>query len=310
MENLIMVTHDGVFHPDDFFAGAILRRVFPGCRIDRTRDPIRIASANIAFDVGGKCDDVKYFDHHQPGGAGKYSNGVPFASCGLLWRKFGSEYATSVVKGHDLEPQVLANRVTPALIQAIDAADNHALVDGRYFLKSEENKRPPHIHVPSVSEVLFMLNPHEPADHNPDFDARYEALIPFGIRILDSYVLNEAALLLTPKIVRQSDTGTPILVLDSSCPWQTTVVNHMPHVTFVVYPGFNNTWKLQCVPTKQRDTLRRLLPQKWAGLEHKELAKLTGVTDATFCHMGRHIAGALSKNGAIALAQLALLPQS
>jgi uncharacterized UPF0160 family protein len=51
---------------------------------------------------------------------------------------------------------------------------------------------------------------------------------------------------------------------------------------------------------------RKDLPQAWAGKVNEELQKITGVADATFCHNARFTCGAGSKEGALALAKLAL----
>jgi uncharacterized UPF0160 family protein len=48
------------------------------------------------------------------------------------------------------------------------------------------------------------------------------------------------------------------------------------------------------------------LPASWAGLRDADLAAVTGVPDATFCHNGRFIAAAKSYEGIRALARLAL----
>jgi uncharacterized UPF0160 family protein len=48
------------------------------------------------------------------------------------------------------------------------------------------------------------------------------------------------------------------------------------------------------------------LPEAWAGLRDAELAAVTGVPDAGFCHNGRFIAAAKSFEGVRAMAKLAL----
>jgi uncharacterized UPF0160 family protein len=48
------------------------------------------------------------------------------------------------------------------------------------------------------------------------------------------------------------------------------------------------------------------LPEAWAGLRDAELAAVTGVPDAGFCHNGRFIASAKSYEGIRAMAALAL----
>jgi len=48
------------------------------------------------------------------------------------------------------------------------------------------------------------------------------------------------------------------------------------------------------------------LPASWAGLRDAELAAVTGVADAGFCHNGRFIAAAKSYEGIHAMALQAL----
>ena len=48
------------------------------------------------------------------------------------------------------------------------------------------------------------------------------------------------------------------------------------------------------------------LPASWAGLRDADLAAVTGVPDAKFCHNGRFIAAAKSYEGIRQLARLAL----
>ena len=47
-------------------------------------------------------------------------------------------------------------------------------------------------------------------------------------------------------------------------------------------------------------------PESWAGKRDKDLAEVSGVSDSVFCHNGRFLAVAKSKEGALALAKLAL----
>jgi uncharacterized UPF0160 family protein len=51
---------------------------------------------------------------------------------------------------------------------------------------------------------------------------------------------------------------------------------------------------------------RKDLPFSWSGLRDEEFQKVTGVSDAVFCHRALFLAVAKSKEGAIKLAQLAL----
>ncbi len=51
---------------------------------------------------------------------------------------------------------------------------------------------------------------------------------------------------------------------------------------------------------------RKALPEAWAGLQAAELAAVTGVEDAVFCHGARFLAVARSRDGILELVRQAL----
>ena len=51
---------------------------------------------------------------------------------------------------------------------------------------------------------------------------------------------------------------------------------------------------------------RKLFPESWAGLKDEALKNETGVETATFCHNGRFICCAKTKEDAIKLAEIAV----
>lgn len=115
-----MVTHDGDFHADDVFACATFflwaEKKNNKIKIIRSREKEIIKKAGIVVDVGGICDTEKNrFDHHQKEGTGKRENGIPYASFGLVWKKYGQEIC------NDKE---VADRIDKELIMPIDARDN------------------------------------------------------------------------------------------------------------------------------------------------------------------------------------------
>ena len=66
-------------------------------------------------------------------------------------------------------------------------------------------------------------------------------------------------------------------------------------------------WRVQTVPIALGQFEARLdLPESWAGLRDESFKEATGVDDAVFCHPGRFIAGAGSKESVKRLAELAL----
>lgn len=113
----ILVTHDNTFHSDDVFATATLSILFNNnIKVIRTRNENEIKKADFVYDVGGIYDkDKNLFDHHQLGGAGKRSNGVPYAAFGLVWEKYGEAICGS---------KDIADKLDKKLVQAVDANDN------------------------------------------------------------------------------------------------------------------------------------------------------------------------------------------
>jgi len=112
----ILVTHNGTFHADDLFATATLALVFNGnIKVIRTRDEEIIKKADFVYDVGGIYNPEKnLFDHHQKEGAGKRENGIPYASFGLVWKKFGKKICGS---------QKVADEVDQKLVQLFSDGD-------------------------------------------------------------------------------------------------------------------------------------------------------------------------------------------
>ena len=52
--------------------------------------------------------------------------------------------------------------------------------------------------------------------------------------------------------------------------------------------------------------MRADLPAAWAGLTDKDLEAVCGVEGATFCHNGRFVAAAKTRDAALAMAELAV----
>ena len=99
-----------------------------------------------------------------------------------------------------------------------------------------------------------------------------------------------------------------LFLKNSALPWSSVVRNEMPKVLFVI--GHNTTDQRYMLYTVSVTTdsfeARKDLPAVWAGLQAEELAAVTGVPDAIFCHNGRFIAAAKSFGGVLRMARLAL----
>lgn len=286
-------THNGVFHADDVFAVAALELYYSAmgksCHTIRTRDQKELDHCDVVVDVGDVFDaETNRFDHHMKGGAcpPRY-NGVPYSSFGLVWRKFGALICNSAA---------VADIVDRNLVQGVDALDNG-------FALSTPGTTG--VEVMSVSEIISDMNPgwHE----GSDFLGAFLGAVESAKVILRRSIARAQGLVRAETLVCSAIANAfgPIIVLDTFCPWQDVVVRQSSAL-FVCFPAETGDWRVQCVPTEVGGfDKRKALPESWAGLRDAELAALTGVDDAIFCHDKRFIAGAQSKAGAIKLAHLA-----
>lgn len=297
MENKIVIaTHSGMFHPDDVFAVATLLSILESSpvtpRVSRTRDETQIDRADFAVDVGGRSEPEKNrFDHHQEGGAGKRPNGIAYGSFGLVWRKFGEKLAGSAESALWIEKR---------LVVPIDAADNGQDLSLEII---------PGVSPYLVDDFIYGLRPTwlEGAEL---IDQRFSEAVSAARRILEREIKNAEAALLGKKKVIGSYEQSPdkrIIVMDNFYPWR-EVLSALPEPRFAVFPREDDgDWNAKAVPQELSYFRNRaVFPESWAGKRDTELAHLSGVPDALFCHSGRFMAVAKSKEGAVALAKKAL----
>lgn len=286
----ILVTHNGTFHSDDVFATATLSILLDGhIKVIRTRDPKWFEKGDFVYDVGGEYDPSRNrFDHHQIGGAGKRDNGIPYAAFGLVWKAYGKQLCDS---------KEVADRVEEHLVQAIDAEDNGL---DTYKIEGEVG---PYL----IQGVVSAFRPTWKEEE--EYDKPFMEIVNFAKKFLIRKIEKAKASLEAEAFIRKAYINSKdkrLIVLDDHYPWRTFIVEY-PEPLYVVIPK-SDKWNVYGV-NKEITTHenRKPLPLSWAGLRDEELAKVTGVADATFCHNGRFLVVAKSKEGAIALAEKALL---
>ncbi len=287
-----VITHSGNFHADDVFASAILSLFYKGAiEIVRSRDPKVWETADIMVDVGGIYDEsLDRFDHHQEGGAGARDNGVPYASCGLVWKKLGEKlsggtYAAKIIDGR--------------LIQPIDAGDNGT------SLYNKQGEITPYL----IHDAIGAFRPGWKESRTSD-DGFFEAFA-MAKKILEREIIlaseEEEGRRLTEEAYARAE-DKRIIILDGYYSWH-TVLRTYPEPLFVVKPERYNhgKWKVEAI---RDDTNlfknRKNLPSSWAGKKDMELASLSGVSDAIFCHNKLFVVIAGSKEGAVKLAKRAI----
>ena len=309
---MIIATHSGKFHADDVWAVMVLDLVFPGCELVRTRDQARIAAADFAVDVGGVWEpQTGRFDHHQKGFSGARQSGVLYASAGLVWREHGARCVALLAQKHvghalaDKDAQDIANAIDGDLVQYLDMSDTGTArnAPGGYGL----------------SAVVSGFNPNWLDEQQAGGVAAGEELrqrqflraMEFVADVLLNQVRYRVGSMLASGMVRQAERlagGRLLLLENAALPWSAIVRKEMPEVLFVISHSLTeNRYMLHTVPaTADTFEAREDLPAAWAGLQGAELAAACGVADAVFCHNGRFIAAAISYEGALKMAQLAL----
>ena len=299
-----IATHDGSFHADECCAVAVLQ-LAEGDRaleVVRTRDPEVLAACDLRVDVGFRHDPATGdFDHHQAGGAGRRPDGVPYASFGLAWAHAGSAVCERLGGGADAV--ALHARVDHALVAGIDANDVGTQVAAPAF----EGAPPTY----GLAAIVGALNPawDEPGDATSRQRA-FDRAVDLARAVIEREVAGQAADLRAEAGVMDAIAAADdprLVVLDSDLPWLRPVAEHAPEALYVVGPK-SRGWGVQGV---RKDPAafptRKPLPEAWAGRQGSDLAAVTGVADATFCHAARFLAVAASREGAHALAAAALV---
>jgi uncharacterized UPF0160 family protein len=309
---MVIVTHSGKFHADDAWAVAVLKILFPQAEVVRTRDTARIDAADFAVDVGGIWDAATgRFDHHQKGFAGTRPTGVPYASAGLVWKEYGARCVSALAAAHT--GQLLLDGTAVEMAQAIDA-------DVVQYLDLSDvgaAKNAPGGY--GLSAVVSGFNPNWLDEQRLGYGDAADALrlsqFTRVMELLTDIMINavkyRVGALLAVEQVRQAeklDEGRVLFLQNGAVPWAQVVRNEMPKVLFVISHNIaEQRYMIHTIPVSPDSFKARAdLPEAWAGLRDAQLAAVTGVDDAGFCHTGRFIASAKSYEGIRAMASLAL----
>ncbi|QND47812.1 MYG1 family protein [Rhizobium lusitanum] len=296
-----LVTHSGGFHADELLSSVILTRLFPQARIIRSRAPewITPGADRIIYDVGGKYDAVeRIFDHHQRG-APLRDDGQPYSSFGLIWKHYGRDYlaAFGLPEAHI---EALHTSFDNSFVLPVDLVDNGALspsVAGQLA----------GLTLPALLETLKPVFD----ETDPEAEDRgFQNALGIARSFVEARLAQSAAKLRAEALVHQAivDTGEGrILELPMGMPFRPAIVKAgADHLLFVVHPR-DKDWCLTGIRrADQGFELRADLPAAWAGLTNGDLEAASGVEGASFCHNGRFIAAAKTREAALAMAELAV----
>lgn len=289
-----LITHNGSFHTDEIFSAAtlslLLKQEKKDFEIIRTRDEEIIKNGDYVFDVGGIYDpEQNKFDHHQVGGSGQRQNGIAYSSFGLVWKKFGIKLCNS---------QKVFDLLDKKLVAPIDADDNG------FSLTQNKHDISPYL----IQDIFSIMQPTWKEELN--VDEMFFKCVNIAKTILSREIIHAEDIILAEETIvsiYNKAQDKRIIVLDKRYPYE-YIFDNYPEIMFVIYPRkITNDWGARAV-RKNLKTFqnRKDFPKSWGGQRDRELAELSGVPDAIFCHLGLFLAVAKSKEGAIKLAQIAV----
>ena len=305
-----IITHPGIFHADDVCAIAWLRIIGISAPVERrVPSPEELADPDImVVDVGGQhTSKLNNFDHHQKGGAGiRWDSEVPYAAFGL------------VVDAFPLCNPAVEQRVHDCVVLPVDAADN-----GWGTLEGSR----PNL---SFSACVSGFNP-GPSASAAERDTAFETAVAFATMVLENSIRNAEEFVAAKEVVMSASVCggyTPyptegavfgekaephsILLLEKFVPWSEHVFSRRDesNLLYVVFPSERGGWMVQQVPKAPGSFEgRKPLPEAWSGLRGEDFANVAGIKthgSATFCHPGRFVCGAETREDAIALARKAV----
>ena len=283
-----IAVHNGNFHSDDVFSIAILKIIYPNINVIRTRDEELLRKADLRIDVGRKYNpEMGDFDHHQLDFKEKRKNNIPYASAGLIWKHFASEI---------IEEKWIIDYLDKRIFQYIDADDN-----GKELIELN-------INIYDIADIIDALNPNE-EDEKTKYNDYFFKAVDFAVLLVKSEIKRAKRIYDSRKelltLVKNSK-NKDYVVIEENIAWYETAITDTD-LKFVVVESSSGGWGVSAVPKRfGRYENRMDLPAEWAGKSGKELANITGVDDAIFCHKARFTAVAKTKEGAIKLVELAL----
>lgn len=261
-------THDGNFHADEVTACAFLLHfdLIDENKIVRTRDLKELEKCEYVCDVGGFYDPKrKLFDHHQMDYQGLMS------SAGMILL-----YLRETGKLSDKEYDFFYH----TLVMGVDAQDN-----GR------------EMHTKGVTSYSHIITNFTPVVHDADATTQNQAFfeaLSFAKghieRMWQRYHYTQSCRQIISEAMAK---GKDVLFFEKSIPWLEIFfeLDGARHpAKFLIMPA-DKHWKLRAIPPslEEKMKVRQALPKEWAGLLGDDLAKITGIPGAIFCHKGRFV---------------------
>ena len=295
IEEADLITHNGTFHADEVFSTVLLSRIL-------NKETLKIyRTSNVKGNMKGLVYDVGFgkFDHHQPGGNGERENGIKYSSFGLVWKEFGKQYLKELGIKNNEE---VWNMIDKKIVQNIDAIDNGQLGKLTQF----------DFEIVTLPNLIAMYNSNWD-DEQENQDENFLRAVQFANTVFDRFIISASSKIKAKEEVLQAieKSENKILILERFMPWKEFLLNSesekAKNILFVIFPSNRGGYNVYAVPKENGSfESRKLLPEEWAGIKGEELKKVSGIQTAIFCHTGRFIGVATTKEDAIKMAEIAV----
>lgn len=285
------ITHSGTMHADEVFATAFLSLYKNDIKLFRTSevDSKDVLEDVIIYDIGrGK------YDHHQTDRESR-ENGIPYCSLGLLWKEFGKDFLKNIGIS---EVEEVFEGIDKDFIEGIDAIDNGI------FPKVEADYK-----IRNICDIIKLFNPSYGSQEEES--EQFLKAVEVATKIFEEEILYiNGKVKAKKKLVGKIEEAIEkhYLVLDEFMPYEETIYNldSNKDIYFVVYPSNRGGYAAKTVYKSPEEKIERVkFKEEWAGLG-EELSKVTGVEGATFCHLGRFLVCAKTKEAILKLVELSL----
>ena len=281
-----VITHSGTFHADEVFAIALLKLIFKNkIEIIRTRDDN--INADLYIDVGGKFDNIQYFDHHfkEFDQYHDVEKKLPKSSFGLIWDKYAPQL---------IDNKNIINKVRIMFVIPIDAHDNNV----RLCKYNETN-----YNSYTLSNVISSFNK-KSEDENDQFLKALE-FAEISLQNAIDYIKEQFD---DEQIVKnifdqQSNTNKSYIVLDKHYNYSNAIKDKKySYITHLIFPE-DNKWRAVCIKDNITQKLKAPFPMEWGGLFGNELESVSNIPGSVFCHRGLWIAVNHTQEGVIEMVE-------
>ena len=284
------ITHSGTMHADEVFATAFLNLYRGDIDLFRTPEvnPSDFPDATV-YDIGrGE------FDHHQEGRKVR-DNGIPYCSLGLLWQSFGHDFLEK--RNIPYIDEVFTD-LDKDFIEGIDAIDNGI------FPKVEANFK-----IRNLCDVIRLFNPS--FDSDEEENTQFLKAVDVAGKIFEEEILSIISRVKARKILEEKIEDAKekhYLLLDRFMPYEESIytLDLEKKIYFVIFPSNRGGYAAKTLNNSSDDHIARIpFPEEWAG-HGEELSEITNIPGATFCHLGRFIVSARTKEAIIKLVEIAI----